>query len=61
MGGDVFVVRKVYGQKCELGKKIVPCAIIYTGDKNTKQQIKKNSDINTESLDDPIRGSTNLL
>ena len=30
-GGGVFVVRKEYGQKCELGTKIVPCAIIYTG------------------------------
>ena len=49
------------GKNVSWGKKIVPCAIIYTGDKNTKQQIKKNSDINTESLDDPIRGSTNLL
>ena len=27
-----FVVRKEYGQKCESGTKIVPCAIIYTGE-----------------------------
>ena len=27
-GGDVFVVRKEYGQKCESGTKIVLCAII---------------------------------
>ena len=30
-GGFVFILRKEYGQKCELGKKIAPCAIIYTG------------------------------
>ena len=36
MGGG-FVVRKEYGQKCEWGTKIVPCAIIYTGAKTCKE------------------------
>ena len=30
-GGGIFVARKEYGQKCEWGTKINPCAIISTG------------------------------
>ena len=29
-------MRKEYGQKCESGTKIAPCAIIYTGGSNTE-------------------------
>ena len=33
------VVRKEYGQKCELGTKNVPCAIIYTGANNSNEML----------------------